>query len=173
MNWISEGHKSWEWLQWMREVMDEDVGPMISLPQLIRGMDQWDDAIARDRHAVGDPDRIAHNEYFLYAASMMSRAAKQGIDSALKHAMTWEVDNPTNWSAVLPEAKAHWKAAHHVIANSLQAWITLWQDLDGLQGQISQTLDPHDRHNQWMDVTEQAVQTMQGLASAFWVGAHH
>lgn len=163
MNWISEAHKSWEWLQWMREVMGEDVEPIQSLPELIRGMDEWNDAIVRDRHATGDPDRISDNERFMYAASMMSREAKIAIGDALKHAITWNVDEPMTWSSLPPEAKEHWADAHHVVTTVLHAWITLWNDLAPFQDQIPGTdVEP------WEDLADQAAQTVAGLGVAAW-----
>lgn len=174
MNWISEGHKSWEWLQWMREVVAEGTDPHGCLPHLIRGMEQWDEAIARDRHSVGDPERIEPRENFLYAASMMSRAAKDAIGTALKHAITWEVDDPMSWPDepmarrdFVAEAKEHWAVAHRVVTVVLQAWIVLWNDLADLQSQMSGRTSA-EILQQWKTVADQAEQIVSHAAVAAW-----
>ncbi len=126
MNWISECHRSWEWLQWMREVVGEPVEPAGCLPQLIRGLGEWDAAVAGDRHGTGDPGRIDSSECFSYAVSMMSRAAKDAIEDALRQARGWCVDDPSSWPSLsMPEATRRWEASHHVVKTVLQAWITL------------------------------------------------
>lgn len=168
MNWISEARQSWEWLQWMREVMAEPVDPGVSLPQVIHGLDKWNDAIAGDRHATGDLDRIANTEYFLYAAAMMSRAARIAIDDALKRAILWEVDNPRAWPSLsMPDAKEHWEATGYVITAVLQAWITLWNDLDVQQG-IVRGESQEQVLGQWRGLADHAAQTVSGVAVAAW-----
>ena len=166
MNWISEAHKSWEWLQWARKVMAEPVDPGSSLPHLIRGLSEWNSA--NDRHATGDPDRIASDEHFHYAAAMMSRAAKFAVEDALRVACVWEVDNPYAWPSLdMPAAKLQWEATRDVIAAVLQAWITLWNDLAALQGTVhgesqEQVLE------QWKGFADHAAQTVSGVAVAAW-----
>lgn len=168
MNWISEGHKSWEWLQWMREVVADDMEPGLTLPQLIRGMGQWDEAIARDRHSVGDPERIHPREHFLYAASMMSRAVKTAIEDALQRATVWEVDNPMTWPDLgMDKAQRNWAAAHHVVKTVLQAWIVLWNDLADLQSQMSGRTSA-EILQQWKTVADQAEQIVSHAAVAAW-----
>jgi hypothetical protein len=174
MNWVSEAHKSWEWLHWMREVMAEDVEPGGTLPMLIRGMTEWDEAIARDRHSVGDLDRIHSTENFVYAASALSRAAKTALEDALKYAIDWQVDDPMNWpdppearQRWLVEAKQHWAASHHVVEVVLQAWIVLWNDLAELQGQF-QGATSAEIQEQWKAVADQAEQVVSGAAVAAW-----
>jgi hypothetical protein len=170
MNWISEAHKSWEWLQWMREVLvdADDMERGECLPALIRGMSEWDEAIARDRHSVGDPGRVDRREHFLFAASMMSRAAKAAIEDALKAAIEWKVDDPMAWSSLdLPEAKRHWAASHHVVKVVLQAWIVLWNDLAEFQGQLSAPTFA-EQLEQWRELADQAEQVVSGAAVAAW-----
>lgn len=175
MNWISEGHLSWSNLQWMRQVTAEDNHPATCLPHLIRGLDQWDANIERGRHSVGDPDRISSNEYFLYAASMLSRAAKEAIEGALKSAMLWEVDNPMVWHQDgfdLDEANGYWAASHYVITNVLAAWIDLWNDLVPFQDSLSAS-SQEELLEQWQGLATQAADTLSGLAVAFWAGSGH
>lgn len=174
MNWTAEAHKSWEWLQWMREVVAEGTGPHGCLPHLIRGMEQWDEAIARDRHSVGDPDRIHTTERFLFAASMMSRSAKTAINDALKHAITWAVDDPMTWPDepmarrdFVAEAKEHWAAAHRVVTVVLQAWIVLWNDLAEFQNQYLGATSA-EQLEQWKALAEQAADTVSMAATAAW-----
>ena len=168
MNWISEAHKSWEWLQWARKVMAEPVEPGLSLPQLIRGLAEWDSAIGADRHATGDPDRIANTEHFQYAAAVMSRAAKFAIKDALRVAFTWEVDNPYAWPSLdMTAAKQQWEYAHDVIAAVLQAWITLWDDLGALQGTVHGESEQQVLE-QWKGFADHAAQTVSGVAVAAW-----
>jgi hypothetical protein len=139
-----------------------DLEPVGCLPQLIRGMGQWNEAIARDRHGTGDPDRISTNEYFPYAASMMSRAAKTAIDGALTHAISWGVDGRE-----APGARPQWAVAHHVVKTVLQAWVTLWHDLAALQDQISGTAQQQVL-DQWRALADQAAQTGSSVADAAW-----
>lgn len=166
MNWISEAQKSWEWLQWMRQVTSEDVKPIASLPQLIRGLDEWNATIAGDRHVTGDPDRISEKEGFVYAAAMMSREAKTAIEDALKHAITWNIDLPMTWSTLPPEAQENWADAERVIKNVLHAWITVWNDLAAFQGKTLGTAE--QQLQQWKELAEQASQTIAGLSVAAW-----
>lgn len=164
MNWMSEASTSWSWLHWAREVLDEDGRPASSLPELMRGLSQWDEAITRDRHAVGDPDRIRSNEHFVYAAAMMSRAAKTAINDALKVAIRWGVDDPLTWSMLPAEAKQHWADVQYRITTILTAWITLWRDLDGMQGTVEGA--PDQVLDAWKSLADQAVQTIEGVAVA-------
>lgn len=185
MNWTAEAHKSWEWLQWMREVVAEDLDPHGTLPYLIRGMEEWDEAIARDRHSVGDPDRIdpTGGENFVLAAAMMSRAAKESIEGALKHAIVWEVDEPMAWPDepmarrdFVAEARQHWAAAHRVVVVVLQAWITLWNDLADMQHQIGGA-SKDEILDQWKALGDQASTIVSGAGVAAWaqtdVGSAH
>lgn len=168
MNWLSEATHSWSNLHWVREVCAEDVEPISALPQLIRGMGQWNESLARDRHATGNPDRIFPNEYFVYAAALMSRAAKQEIEGALNIAIAAGVDHPMAWPDMdLDEAKAHWQDAYQVITNVGKAWITLWNDLAALQDQMTAT-SQQELLEQWQTLANQAVETIEGLAEAFW-----
>lgn len=175
MNWTSEAHKSWEWLQWMREVVAEGTEPHGCLVRLINGMNEWDEAIARDRHSVGDPDRIQPKEHFVFAASWMSRAAKLAIARALRDAQEWGVDDPMGWPSEpekrriwVAEAKEHWAAAHHVVTVTLQAWITLWNDLADQKPQG--TLDVI--RASWMELADQASEIVSGAATAAWAQTH-
>lgn len=180
MNWTSEAHNSWGWLQWMREVVAEDQDPRGTLPRLIRGMEEWDEAIARDRHSVGDPERIDRTEHFLFAVSMMSRAAKTEIEGALKHAIHWQVDDPMGWpsSSATPrlrqvwlvEAKQHWSAAYLVVEVVLQAWITLWNDLADQQHKGGGTTHA-EALDQWRALADQASEVVSGAGVAAWAQA--
>lgn len=166
MNWSPEAQQSWKWLQWMLQVNEEDVDPIQSLEQQIRGIGEWDEATARDRHSTGDADRISQNEHFYYAAAMMSRAAKTAIEEALAYAIEWGADAPLTWSSLPPEAADHWEAAHHVVTVVLQAWVVLWKDLADLQGQIPGSVNQRLEH--WAGLADQAAQTVQGAAVTAW-----
>lgn len=165
-NWFAEASHSWTWLQWMREVVGEDMGPASTLPMLIDGLEQWDKADANDRHGTGDPDRINDNDHFVYAAAMLSRAARDLIGRALLHAITWGVDDPMNWHGLPPEAKGHWAAVDHVIKTVLAAWIGLWDDLANLQEQVHGSRA--EQLEQWRNLADQAAVTINGFYVAAW-----
>jgi hypothetical protein len=167
VNWQSEAHLSWNWLQWMREVMAEPVEPIGRLSQILNRAPEWAEAIADDRHSTGDLNRISSNEYFVYAASMMSRDAKLSIDFALKHARAWEADEPLRWSSLPPEAMTEWETADYVINMVLQAWIMLWNELAALQDTLSASC-PEEALAQWQALADQAAQTVTGTSTAAW-----
>ncbi len=166
MNWISEGHRSYGWLQWMRQVMAEPVEPIGALREIFSRVGEWDAEIAADRYGTGDPDRVSSSEYYLFAASMMSRAAKEAVDTALNYARTWSADDPMKWSSVLPEAKTHWETAHHVIKVVLDAWVMLWHDLDR-RDTMSAPSEP-EMLAQWRVSADQAAEIVTGASVAAW-----
>lgn len=165
-NWFAEASKSWQWLQWMREVVSEDMKPISTLPTLIDGMGQWDAAVAADRHGTGDPDQINHQDHFVYAAAMLSRAAKDAIGGALEHAIEWGIDDPINWHNLSPDAREHWASADHVVKTVLAAWIGLWDDLAELQNQVHGSRT--QQLEQWRELADQAAQTVAGFGVAAW-----
>jgi len=161
-NWFAEASHSWTWLQWMREVVAEDMAPASTLPMLIDGMAKWDADVAGDRHGTGDPDRINPGDGFVYAAGMLSRAGKDVLARALRHAITWGIDDPMNWHGLPPEARDHWAAVDHVVKVVLDGWLTLWTDLAMFQDQPDVGLD------QWRGLADQAGQIIDGLGRAAW-----
>ncbi len=171
MNWLREAQLSSQWLNWVRQITGfEGIEPGSALRQVVTGLERWDEAIARDPRATGDPDRIVPNEYFSWAAAMMSRTTRHVIEEALRPAVEWAVDDPENWPNIdLAQARDNWQDSHYVIVNVTAAWAQMWQDLAAHNGTMSGSSN-EDILAQWASLATQASETIEGLAVAFWAG---
>jgi hypothetical protein len=171
MNWLNEAQTSSRWLNWVRQITGfEGIEPGSSLRQVVDGVERWNAEIDANPRATGDPDRVSPGEYFSWAAAMMSRTTRHVIDQALEPAVEWAVDDPENWPNIdLAQARLHWHDSHYVIVNVTAAWAQLWQDRAAHHGTMSGSSN-EDILAKWGALANQASETIEGLAVAFWAG---
>lgn len=169
MNWLNEATLSSSWLHWVRQQTTEGGATSSVLHHISDGLDRLDEAIGRDRHSTGDPDSVYPNEWFVYAAAMMSRTAREAVEAALVPAVDeWYVNDPMAWQSLdMDEARAAWEASLHVISNVVAAWAQLWHDLAAYEGRLSGS-SAQEVLDQWSALAEQASDTIDGVATASW-----